>query len=170
MSRERDFYRKMEQDARNSMYEPEIIDVSPPAKVAKPNYLSAVVWTSVVATVVCTIFMGLLLYVVNESQIEERLEKAASQAIYNLESTIKAQSTEMQKLREENKKIHNYLLLWTPLDAQRRAAERCKIFEEKDDAWSKGPNILFRDYQLPQRISQSANVCQEGNLCLPFLE
>ena len=44
------------------------------------------------------------------------------------------------------------------------------VFEEKDDAWSKGPNILFRDYQLPQHISQSANVCQEGNLCLPFLE
>ena len=159
----------MEEDARNSMYEPEIIDVSPPTKTAKPNYLSAVVWTSVVATVVCTIFMGLLLYVVNESHIEERLEKAASQAIYSLETTIKAQSTEMQKLREENKKIHNYLLLWTPMDAQRRAAERCKIFEE-DDAGPRGPNILFRDYQLPQHIPQSANVCQEGNLCLPFLE
>jgi len=113
--------------------------------------------------------MGLLLYVVNESHIEERLEKAASQAIYSLETTIKAQSTEMQKLREENKKIHNYLQLWTPMDAQRRAAERCKIFEE-DDAWSKGPNILFRDYQLPHHMPQSTNVCQEGNLCLPFLE
>ena len=92
MSRERDFYRKMEQDARNSMYEPEIIDVSPPAKKVKTNYLSAVVWTSVVATVVCTIFMGLLLYVVNESRIEERLEQAASHALYNLESVIKQQN------------------------------------------------------------------------------
>ena len=84
------------------MYEPEIIDVSPPAKTAKPNYLSAVVWTSVVATVVCTIFMGLLLYVVNESRIEERLEQAASHALYNLEATIKSQNEELQKLQEEN--------------------------------------------------------------------
>lgn len=42
----------MEQDARNSLYEPEIIDISPPPAVkVKPNYISAVVWTSVVATV-----------------------------------------------------------------------------------------------------------------------
>jgi arginine utilization protein RocB len=169
MSRESDAFHRIRDNARNSVQYTQDYN-APPATKIKTNYLSAVVWTSVVAAVVCTIFMGLLLYVVNESQIEERLEKAASQAIYSLETTIKTQSTEMQKLREENKKIHNYLLLWTPMDAQRRAAERCKIFEEEDDAWSKGPNILFRDYQLPQHIPQSANVCQEGNLCLPFLE
>ncbi len=168
MSRERDAYQRIRDNARNTVQYAESFD-TPPATRVRPNYVSAMVWTSVVAAVVCTMFMGLLLYLVNESQIEERLEKAASQAIYSLETTIKAQSTEMQKLREENKKIHNYLLLWTPMDAQRRAAERCKIFEE-DDAWSKGPNILFRDHQPPQHIPQSMNVCQEGNLCLPFLE
>ena len=113
MSRERDFYRKMKEDARNSMYEPEIIDVSPPAKKVKTNYLSAVVWTSVVATVVCTIFMGLLLYVVNESRIEERLEQAASHALYNLESVIKQQNIEIQQLKAENKKIYNHLQIYS---------------------------------------------------------
>ena len=45
MSRERDIYRKMRQDAQESIN-------SQPAfkpKPVKPNYLSAVVWTSVVA-------------------------------------------------------------------------------------------------------------------------
>ena len=126
------------------------------------------VWTSVVAAVVCTIFMGLLLYLVNESNIEDRLEKAASHSLYSLEAVIKEQSIEMQKLRAENKKIHDYLLLWTPMDAQRRATERCKIFEK--GTWDKGPNILFRSQKLPSYIPNSTNTCQEGNLCLPFLE
>ena len=112
MSRERDIYRKMRQDAQESIN-------SQPAfkpKPVKPNYLSAVVWTSVVATVVCTIFMGLLLYVVNESRIEERLEQAASHALYNFESVIKQQNIEIQQLKAENKKIYNHIKFWTPIE------------------------------------------------------
>ena len=168
MSRERDFYRKMQEDARNSMYEPEIIDVAPPTKTAKPNYLSAVVWTSVVATVVCTIFMGLLLYVVNESRIEERLETAASHALYNLESVIKQQNIELQQLKAENKKIHNYLQLWTPIDTQRLRQQ----YEDRDkpptddDLFNLGPDIIINGRALPplRRLNHGEK------LCLPFLE
>jgi len=156
MSRERDFYRKMEQDARNSMYEPEIIDVAPPTKTAKPNYLSAVVWTSVVATVVCTIFMGLLLYVVNESQIEQRIETAASHAIYNLESVIKQQNTEIQKLQAENKKIYNHIKFWSPIE--HRLPPGIK------ETW----DIPF--YGVPKYERRSFDFTQEGELCLPLLE
>ena len=156
MSRERDFYRKMEEDARNSMYEPEIIDVSPPAKTAKPNYLSAVVWTSVVATVVCTIFMGLLLYVVNESQIEQRIETAASHAIYNLESVIKQQNTEIQKLQAENKKIYNYIKFWSPIEHRLPPGVK--------EIWD------IKGYGIPKYELQSQNICEEDMLCLPFLE
>ena len=168
MSRERDFYRKMKEDARNSMYEPEIIDVSPPAKKVKTNYLSAVVWTSVVATVVCTIFMGLLLYVVNESRIEERLEQAASHALYNLENVIKQQNIELQQLKAENKKIHNYLQLWTPIDTQRLRQQ----YEDRgkpptdDDLFNLGPDIIINGRALPplRRFNHGEKIC------LPFLE
>ena len=168
MNRERDAYDKIRDNARNSVRYTQNNSIPKVTKI-KTNYLSAVVWTSVVAAVVCTIFMGLLLYIVNESKIEDRLEKAASHSLYNLEAVIKEQSIEMQKLRVENKKIHDYLQLWTPLDAQRRAAERCKVFD-KEGAWDKGPNILFRDQKLPSYTPNSTNTCQEGNLCLPFLE
>ena len=172
MSRERDFYRKMKEDARNSMYEPEIIDVSPPAKKVKTNYLSAVVWTSVVATVVCTIFMGLLLYVVNESRIEERLEQAASHALYNLEATIKAQSEELQKLQAENKKIHKYLQLWTPIDLQRlrRQYENKNKPPTEDDLFNLGPDIIIKDLGLPQSLPPLRRFSHREKLCLPFLE
>ena len=156
MSRERDFYRKMEQDARNSMYEPEIIDVSPPAKTVKTNYLSAVVWTSVVATVVCTIFMGLLLYVVNESRIEERLETAASHALYNLESVIKQQNIEIQQLKAENKKIYNHIKFWAPFEHRLPPGVK--------ETW----DIPF--YGVPKYERRSFQISQEPKLCLPFLE
>ena len=156
MSRERDFYRKMEEDARNSMYEPEIIDVSPPAKTAKPNYLSAVVWTSVVATVVCTIFMGLLLYVVNESRIEERLETAASHALYNLENVIKQQNIEIQQLKAENKKIYNHIKFWAPIEHRLPPGVK--------EIWD------IPGYGVPKYEFQSHNICEEDMLCLPFLE
>ena len=156
MSRERDFYRKMEQDARNSMYEPEIIDVAPPTKTAKPNYLSAVVWTSVVATVVCTIFMGLLLYVVNESRIEERLETAASHALYNLESVIKQQNIEIQQLKAENKKIYNHIKFWSPIEHRLPPGVK--------ETW----DIPF--YGVPKYERRSFDFTQEAELCLPFLE
>ena len=156
MSRERDFYRKMQEDARNSMYEPEIIDVAPPTKTAKPNYLSAVVWTSVVATVVCTIFMGLLLYVVNESRIEERLETAASHALYNLESVIKRQNIEIQHLKAENENIYNHIKFWTPIEHRLPPGVK--------ETWE----IPF--YGTPKYERRSFDFTQEGELCLPFLE
>ena len=106
MSRERDFYRKMEQDARNSMYEPEIIDVAPPTKTAKPNYFSAVVWTVVFSAMVCGIYTGFLLFLFNESGLERTLEKAATHAISNLENKIELQNEEIKRLKAENKRIY----------------------------------------------------------------
>jgi predicted secreted protein len=84
MDRERDAYQRMRDNTRQSAQYAEVCD-APPTPRIKPNYLSAMVWTSVVAAVVCTIFMGLLLYVVNESKLEDRLEKAATQALSGLE-------------------------------------------------------------------------------------
>jgi hypothetical protein len=160
MNKERDFYRRMQEDARNSMYEPEVIDVTPPAPkkntTTKTNYLSAVVWTSVVATVVCTIFMGLLLYVVNESRIEERLEKAASHALYNLENIIKQQNIEIQQLKAENKKIYNHITFWAPIEHRLPPGVK--------ERWT------IPGYGVPSYEYQSHYICQEGNLCLPFLE
>ena len=171
MSRERNAYRKIRENARNSVQYADTFD-APPATRVRPNYVSAMVWTSVVAAVVCTIFMGLLLYLVNESQIEERLEKAASQAIYSLESTIRAQSEELQKLQAENKKIHKYLQLWTPLDLQRLR----KQYEDRnkppteDDLFNLGPDIIIKDFGLPQSLPPLRKLSHGEKLCLPFLE
>ena len=112
MNRERDAYRQMRQDAAESINRGPVYE----AKSVKPNYLSAIIWTSVVAVIVCSIFMGLLLFLVNESDIESNLENAASHAVYNLEKMVTQQNEELNSLREENKKIHDYLKLWTPID------------------------------------------------------
>ena len=134
MNRERDAYRRMKQDAQDAISGGTVYNVKP----IKPNYLSAVIWTSVVAAIVCSIFMGLLLYLVNESNIESNIENAASHAVYNLQQTVIQQN----ELREENKKIYDYLNLWTPIDC-RRQHERWVI-----------PGVGLPEIVLPDRLTE----------------
>tara|TARA_Y100000592_G_C5259817_1_gene216782 strand:+ start:111 stop:578 length:468 start_codon:yes stop_codon:yes gene_type:complete len=155
MSREREAFHRIRDNAQNSVRYAQDHSLPRVTKV-KTNYLSAVVWTSVVATVVCSIFMGLLLYVVNESRIEERLETAASHALYNLENVIKRQNVEIQQLKAENKKIYNHIKFWTPIEHRFPPGVK--------EVWD------IPGYGVPRYERQSYNICQEGNLCLPFLE
>ena len=138
MNRERDAYRRMKQDAQDAISGGTVYNVKP----IKPNYLSAVIWTSVVAAIVCSIFMGLLLYLVNESNIESNIENAASHAVYNLQQTVIQQNTQLKELREENKKIYDYLNLWTPIDC-RRQHERWVI-----------PGVGLPEIVLPDRLTE----------------
>jgi hypothetical protein len=138
MNRERDAYRQMRQDAQDAINR----GPAPAAKLIKPNYLSAIVWTSIVAAIVCSIFMGLLLYLVNESNIESNIENAASHAVYNLQQTVVQQNTQLKELREENKKIYDYLNLWTPIDC-RRQHERWVI-----------PGVGLPEIVLPDRLME----------------
>ena len=156
MSRERDFYRKMEEDARNSMYEPEIIDVSPPDNKIKTNYFSAVVWTVVFSAMVCGIYTGFLLFLFNESGLETTLEKAATHAISNLENKIELQNEEIKRLKAENKKIYNHIKFWAPIE--HRLPPGIK------ETW----DIPF--YGTPKYERRSFDFTQEAELCLPFLE
>ena len=155
MSRERDAFHRIRDNARDSIRYAQDHNVPKVTKV-KTNYLSAVVWTSVVATVVCTIFMGLLLYVVNESRIEERLEQAASHALYNLENVIKQQNIEIQQLKAENKKIYNHIKFWTPIEHRLPPGVK--------EIWD------IPGYGVPKYELQSHQVFQEPEICLPFLE
>ena len=93
----------MREDAQESINRSRIHKAEP----VKPNYLSAIIWTSVVAAIVCSIFMGLLLYLVNESNIESNLENAANHAVYNLEQIVRQQNSQIEKLSQENKKIYD---------------------------------------------------------------
>ena len=138
MSKERDAYRQMRQDAQDAINR----GPAPVPKLIKPNYLSAIVWTSIVAAIVCSIFMGLLLYLVNESNIESNIENAASHAVYNLQQTVVQQNTQLKELREENKKIYDYLNLWTPIDC-RRQHERWVI-----------PGVGLPEIVLPDRLME----------------
>ena len=138
MNRERDAYRRMKQDAQDAISGGTVYNVKP----IKPNYLSAVIWTSVVAAIVCSIFMGLLLYLVNESNIESNIENAESHAVYNLQQTVIQQNTQLKELREENKKIYDYLNLWTPIDC-RRQHERWVI-----------PGVGLPEIVLPDRLTE----------------
>jgi hypothetical protein len=138
MNRERDAYRQMRQDAQDAINR----GPGPAPKLIKPNYLSAIVWTSIVAAIVCSIFMGLLLYLVNESNIESNIENAASHAVYNLQQTVVQQNTQLKELREENKKIYDYLNLWTPIDC-RRQHERWVI-----------PGVGLPEIVLPDRLME----------------
>ena len=112
--REREAYRRIKENAYNSFSEPQVYDAEP-IKAAKPNYFSAVLWTSVVATIVCAVFMGFLLYMFNELNLEDNLQKAANHAISNLERVVIQQNKEIQTLKEENKKIHHHLQFWQPI-------------------------------------------------------
>ena len=112
--REREAYRRIKENAYNSFSEPQVYDAEP-IKTVKPNYFSAVLWTSVVATIVCAVFMGFLLYMFNELNLEDNLQKAANHAILNLERVITQQNKEIQTLKEENKKIHHHLQFWQPI-------------------------------------------------------
>jgi hypothetical protein len=100
--------------------------------------------------------MGLLLYVVNESRIEERLEQAASHALYNLENVIKQQNIEIQQLKAENKKIYNHIKFWAPIE--HRLPPGIK------ETW----DIPF--YGTPKYERRSFQLSQEPEICLPFLE
>lgn len=147
MSRERDIYRQMRRDAQESINGQPVVK----AKPVKPNYLSAVIWTSVVAAIVCSIFMGILLYLVNVSNIENNLEDAANHAVYNLEQIVKQQNSDIQRLREENKKIYDYLNLWTPIDCRKMERERWVIpGYGLPDTGHELPTVPKRyDFQIP---------------------
>ena len=142
----------MKQDAQDAISGGTVYNVKP----IKPNYLSAVIWTSVVAAIVCSIFMGLLLYLVNESNIESNIENAASHAVYNLQQTVIQQNTQLKELREENKKIYDYLNLWTPIDC-RRQHERWVI-----------PGVGLPEIVLPDRLTEPEKYSHE--LQLPLCE
>ena len=166
MDREREAWQNIKDNATSDYHYAEVYDVTP---TAKPNYISATLWTTLVAVVVCAVFSGFLLYLYNESNIEETLSKAVGQAVMALEQTIELQSKEISNLREENKKIHKYLELWTPLDTQRLRQQYEDRFKtpSQDDLFNLGPDIIIRGRSLPPLIELRS---KEQKLCLPFLE
>ena len=165
MDREREAWQNIKDNATSDYHYAEVYDATP---VTKPNYITATVWTTMVAVLVCAIFSGFLLYLYNESNIEETLSQAVNQAIISLEQTIELQSREISALKEENKKIHKYLELWTPIDTQRLR----KQYEQKhkppteEDLWDLGPDIIINGRALPplRRLNL------EDGLCLPSWE
>tara|TARA_R100000995_G_scaffold70863_1_gene39470 strand:- start:53 stop:544 length:492 start_codon:yes stop_codon:yes gene_type:complete len=163
MDREREAWQNIKDNATSDYDYAEVYDATP---VTKPNYITATVWTTIVAVLVCAVFSGFLLYLYNESNIEETLSQAVNQAIISLEQTIELQSKEISALKEENKKIHNYLQLWTPLDTQRlrqRYEDRHKP-PTGDDLFNLGPEIIINGRALPplRRLNL------EDGICLPF--
>lgn len=166
MDREREAWQNIKDNATSDYHYAEVYDVTP---TVKPNYISATLWTTLVAVVVCAVFSGFLLYLYNESNIEETLSKAVGQAVMALEQTIELQSKEIANLREENKKIHKYLELWTPLDTQRLRQQYEDRFKtpSQDDLFNLGPDIIIRGRSLPPLIELRS---KEQKLCLPFLE
>ena len=165
MDREREAWQKIKDNATSDYDYAEVYDATP---VTKPNYITATVWTTIVAVLVCGVFSGFLLYLYNESNVEETWSRAVSQAVMGLEQTIQLQSQEISALKEENKKIHKYLQLWTPIDTQRLRQQ----YEDRDkpptddDLFNLGPDIIINGRALPplRRLNHGEK------LCLPFLE
>lgn len=163
MDREREAWKNIKDNATSDYHYAEVYDATP---TAKPNYISATVWTTIVAVLVCSVFAGFLLYLYNESNIEETLSMAVSRAIISLEQTIELQSKEITKLKAENKKIHDYLQLWTPLDLQRLQRKHKNKTPTEDGLFDLGPDIIINGRALPplRRLNL------EDGLCLPSLE
>ena len=142
-------------DNAQERFEPaQVYDVTPLSQ-PKTSYLSATIWTAIVAALVCSIFMGFLLYIVNESNIEDNLTKAVSQAISGLKQSVNQQNNEIQSLRAENKKIHEYLKLWTPINN--------RLPPGVEEKWK------IKGYGLPTYELRSYNLPAEDAQCLPFL-
>lgn len=163
MDREREAWQNIKDNATSDYHYAEVYDATP---TPKPNYITATVWTTIVAVLVCGVFSGFLLYLYNESNVEETLSRAVSQAVMGLEQTIQLQSKEISALKEENKKIHRYLQFWTPMDTQRlrqRYEDRHKP-PTADDLFNTGPDIIIRGRALPPLRKLN----QEEQLCLPF--
>ena len=165
MDREREAWQTIKDNATSDYHHAQVYDATP---VTKPNYITATVWTTIVAVLVCGVFSGFLLYLYNESNVEETLSRAVSQAVMGLEQTIQLQSKEISALKEENKKIHRYLQLWTPLDTQRlrqRYEDRRKPPSD-DDLFNLGPDIIINGRALPpyRKLNHGEKIC------LPFLE
>jgi len=59
-------------------------------------------------------------------------------------------------LRAENKKIHEYLKLWTPINN--------RLPPGVEERWK------IKGYGLPTYELQSHNLCREDAQCLPFLQ
>ena len=165
MDREREAWQNIKDNATSDYHYAEVYDTTP---TAKPNYITAIVWTTTVAVIVCAVFSGFLLYLYSESNIEETLAQAVTQVVASLEQTIEIQSKEISELKEENKKIYKHLQLWTPMDLQnlRRKYERQNKPPTEDDLWDIGPDIIIRGRSLPRLRKLSL----EGKICLPFLE
>ena len=104
MDREREAWQNIKDNATSDYHYAEVYDATP---TPKPNYITATVFgRPSVAVLVCGVFSGFLLYLYNESNVEETLSRAVSQAVMGLEQTIQLQSKEISALKEENKKIH----------------------------------------------------------------
>ena len=106
MDREREAWQNMRDSAYETISDSQVYEYDLfPIKETRPNYLSAFVWTTLVAAMVCAIYTGFLLYLFNSSGLEDNLRKATNHAIINLERVIELQNKEISALKTENKKI-----------------------------------------------------------------
>jgi len=153
MDRERQAWQEIRDNAYESVEDPQVYEYElHPKATAQPNYISAFVWTVIVATMVCAIYTGFLLFLVDQSGIEDNLTKAANQAIINLERVIETQNKEIKLLKQQNKKIHDYLQLWTPMDLEKQR----KMYEGRDKT-----DIEDTLWDIGIEVPLHYNLCQE---------
>jgi len=158
MDKHRRAYHRMVDNAQKAFdtTRSEVIYDAVPIQQKRPNYISAIIWTSVVAAIICSVFLGFLLFLVNESNIEENLTRATTLAVSGLEQMVQQQNEEIKILRDENKKIYDYLKLWTPM--HRRLPPGVK------EVWK------IPGYGVPRYELRSIEVCEEELLCSYFSE
>jgi hypothetical protein len=124
----------------------------------KTNWKQAFSWTAFVALVTCMIFTSLLVASFFYFGVGKNLRRNESQIIQELEQKIYAQTKNIDDLKLQNEKIHQYLQLWTPIpcDKNLNSGEKWRI---------KGyglPEIQSRSY-LPMRGEEGDKICS------PFL-
>ena len=156
MDRERQAWQEIKDNAYESINDSQVYEYDlQPRPTAQPNYITAFIWTVIVAAMVCAIYTGFLLFLFNQSGIEDNLKSAANHAIINLERVIESQNKEINLLRQQNKKIHDYLELWTPLDLQKQR----EMYEGKDKS-----RIEDSLWDLGAELPLHYNLCQEEPL------
>jgi hypothetical protein len=127
------------------------------APKVKTNWLQAFGWTALVSLVTCVLFIAAAFTALHYFPINNNPNQKVERSIASLSKVIESQAKELVKLKQENKKIYDYIQFWVPIDCPRTREEK----------W------VIPGYGLPEikRRSYLPMCGDEGDkICSPFLE
>ena len=85
---------------------------------SKSNWGKAAIWTGIVSTITCTVFIAIIAVAIQATGYLDR-ESDADKISRQVGMQIAALSKEVRLLRAQNKETRKYLELWTPMKCRK---------------------------------------------------